>query len=815
LIFRVRVFFLAVLALLGGLAPIYLASQQVRNQAEDNCDKRLTIVAEMLVRNLGERWRRNLDVESLALDSELRRLLESYVKAEEKKAGSGLEKAHAAAIKFFESQLKDQLRPAAELILVSASGTVIAKLPDKDFFGARIENLQLPEPLPAEETAPPPTVAPPLETTPPAVDTNTAQALEQQPEIKEPKALEHKIEPKKLAAFQGAYGEKMSTAFLAAPVQGDQLFGWLVLGLEQKDEFAGDLKQALGIDIAVFGEKGIQASTLPRDAVGMLFAGLPPEGRLFSFGDRTSGIVGLLINASKWRGLIHLDASTGSYYLLAVQMGDVGAYAMNFIALQLGIAIVVALLIFAVGLVTVGTFIKQVKQSCQALNKVLDGHFDIEAPDEEIPQPFLDLANATFRVGQRLQSDAGAYALRQRTGEQAGEQHAADLSKVLGGGGPEEAVETAVNQPSVGSLMPEILPEQPREDPLGLFSADAGAGKSGPKSLPTTESTTIAVMDHPEPAFPKPAFSPSGSRSFKPAAPLREARPPSAGGLNINKLINEVDTSPAPPRTKQQPPPLRGAVGDPSVPGQAESGDFLFGMPRETSNPRMKASTALRVDPFAEQSTTIAEVPEDWLSSQVKKVSSASPPPLPGRPSPPPLRPAGHQHPFDLSDHLEAEPAQSDSAPDFFAEKTTIASLDQVEGYSGGQSTRELDPNQMAKAAIKTQHEETTDPAARDWERGSTIVGSVSADVIAGLVESTKKGVDEDPFTSHAREVYASFLSIRQRCSEPIAGLSFDKFLVKVSKNREALIARHGCRDVRFEAYEKDRKAALKATPVK
>jgi len=42
-----------------------------------------------------------------------------------------------------------------------------------------------------------------------------------------------------------------------------------------------------------------------------------------------------------------------------------------------------------------------------------------------------------------------------------------------------------------------------------------------------------------------------------------------------------------------------------------------------------------------------------------------------------------------------------------------------------------------------------------------------------------------------------------------------DKFVEKLEKNKQSLVSRLSCRDVKFQVYIKDGKAALKATPVK
>ncbi|WP_373046070.1 MXAN_5187 C-terminal domain-containing protein [Vulgatibacter sp.] len=72
-----------------------------------------------------------------------------------------------------------------------------------------------------------------------------------------------------------------------------------------------------------------------------------------------------------------------------------------------------------------------------------------------------------------------------------------------------------------------------------------------------------------------------------------------------------------------------------------------------------------------------------------------------------------------------------------------------------------------------------------------------------------------DPDEAHFQLVYREFLATRERCGETIGGLTWEKFLAKLQKNREQLVAKYGCRTVRFTVYVKDGKAALKATPVR
>jgi hypothetical protein len=65
------------------------------------------------------------------------------------------------------------------------------------------------------------------------------------------------------------------------------------------------------------------------------------------------------------------------------------------------------------------------------------------------------------------------------------------------------------------------------------------------------------------------------------------------------------------------------------------------------------------------------------------------------------------------------------------------------------------------------------------------------------------------------RQIFDQFVSMKRSCNESTAGLVYEKFAEKLIKNRDDLMMKTGCREVRFTVYVKDGKAALKATPVK
>ena len=68
---------------------------------------------------------------------------------------------------------------------------------------------------------------------------------------------------------------------------------------------------------------------------------------------------------------------------------------------------------------------------------------------------------------------------------------------------------------------------------------------------------------------------------------------------------------------------------------------------------------------------------------------------------------------------------------------------------------------------------------------------------------------------AYFQEIYEQFVALKGQLGEPADQLTFEKFQITLAKNRDTLKARYGCATVRFQVYEKDGKASLKATPVK
>jgi hypothetical protein len=89
---------------------------------------------------------------------------------------------------------------------------------------------------------------------------------------------------------------------------------------------------------------------------------------------------------------------------------------------------------------------------------------------------------------------------------------------------------------------------------------------------------------------------------------------------------------------------------------------------------------------------------------------------------------------------------------------------------------------------------------------------------LPGAAYQAFAGNSADAFSEeeyHFQEVFREFVLTREKCMEPSDGLTYDKFVQKLRKNKDQLMQKYSCRTVKFQVYVKENKAALKATPVK
>lgn len=162
-------------------------------------------------------------------------------------------------------------------------------------------------------------------------------------------------------------------------------------------------------------------------------------------------------------------------------------------------------------------------------------------------------------------------------------------------------------------------------------------------------------------------------------------------------------------------------------------------------------------------------------------------------PAPAPAEEAPAEEPFD-SDRTTAYPTSLSGTTQLPALSEQAAQEAEEEEHD---ATRVAAiPNELLQASLR-RAEEVVIPAAPAEPLPSVAPAMVDSDEV------------------HFQEVFQEFLAVREQCGEAGESLTYEKFAAKLRKNRESLTQKYSCRTVRFQAYVKDGKAALKATPVR
>ena len=159
----------------------------------------------------------------------------------------------------------------------------------------------------------------------------------------------------------------------------------------------------------------------------------------------------------------------------------------------------------------------------------------------------------------------------------------------------------------------------------------------------------------------------------------------------------------------------------------------------------------------------------------------------------------GYKNPMSMAS------TQSNPAVDPFAMAGGMMSSDeQAQGDNPDATRVAVIPQELLKASARGNTKENPMAPLPKTMPGMPRVASVPPSIASGGSED-----------AHFQEVFRDFVATRERCGEPADGLTFDKFVAKLRKNKEQLVAKYNCKTVRFQVYVKEGKAALKATPVK
>lgn len=254
-----------------------------------------------------------------------------------------------------------------------------------------------------------------------------------------------------------------------------------------------------------------------------------------------------------------------------------------------------------------------------------------------------------------------------------------------------------------------------------------------------------------------------------------------SGPLRASLSVLPLDAAAAPPKAAAST-PIPAQQTDSPTPGPD---DFQF--PSEQPAPQAEAEEDDAAQALASGGGRMSPVPPSYQSLPPTPVPSAATSPVPSpwatpvpAASAPPVGSAKPLDPFGMvSQGSPADSYYGDDNPD----ATRVAAV----------------PQELLQASASSM------PANAGASAVARPLGGVPS-VAAPAV---------DPEEQHFHDVFQEFVATRARCGEPSEGVTYDKFVAKLRKNRDQLVQKYACRTVRFQVYVKEGKAALKATPVK
>ena len=256
-------------------------------------------------------------------------------------------------------------------------------------------------------------------------------------------------------------------------------------------------------------------------------------------------------------------------------------------------------------------------------------------------------------------------------------------------------------------------------------------------------------------------------------------------------------------------------IADAPPPPEATADDFNFGP--MTPGPRGSEAPPSRVGntqpaPVYSPPPPLEEPSEDPFAA----LGPPSPAPPPLQRVPPPMATLGDEE-DEVGQRTTSYPAhgyknpmsmastQASPAVDPFAMAGGMMSQDeQMQGDNPDATRVAIIPQELLKASARGNSKENPMGTLPRAGPAGPMPRVASAIAPAG-------GGEE----AHFQEVFRDFVATREKCGEPADGLTFDKFVAKLRKNKEQLVVKYNCKTVRFQVYVKEGKAALKATPVK
>ena len=585
----------------------------------------------------------------------------------------------------------------------------------------------------------------------------------------------------------------------AAPLVDDgEIKGAILVGHPLDETAIREWAETLGVHITLASDKSVVVSsasgTLAQTIVEAAFEAVSPVyagDREEAITDGSFSFLPLLVDhhvsgeayvsigtpvlgaPSRFQWVISVDAVEGFGGLAERQSVVLGGMVAAFL---------IALLI---GIINYRSFVVPNDRISEHLSEVQMGRGAAELPEASVSRPFRRMVRLINMIVQRIPNRAVV--------------PTADLSSIVRPTSLEEDLVLS-EMPNVASSVPVPTPVgAPSGLPIAVVAPDGsnhdGAAGSGSISLTNDAREAAELLAAPEklddlaldslpPAVssappPMAEHSNGGGRSHDISADLHGmAASASASAFNPASLDLESLGVPATPGAEAA---IADAIaqleGASSVQYDSVNADGLG-----------KSANAIRGRPMGGSMPGVDAPPFDEVS-----VPSATLGPPPG------ARGGGS---LDLS---QAAALRDDPRPPFGPEETVVAP---VASELLAQSARD---DLTGRHAVPV-------PARSDATEIANLPGGLvaqGADSAAPARASGRPQPNLDPDDEvHFKEVYDRFIDLRRRCGESTDELAFERFLSKLTRNRENLIKKYNCRTVRFQVYKKDGKAALKATPV-
>ena len=243
-------------------------------------------------------------------------------------------------------------------------------------------------------------------------------------------------------------------------------------------------------------------------------------------------------------------------------------------------------------------------------------------------------------------------------------------------------------------------------------------------------------------------------------------------------------------------------------------------------------------DPFTPTPAPL-EVEPEAISAEEAGLVEAEPvaEPLEGEPAPPKKSESdqassaakGDFSFAGLLDDGHAAPAPADEARPSLAEARGEPSAEEPAPFPGDEPTLVEPVSAALLDKLRERDEEQSQPANPGWgplvpegdpldrtsERAPPAMDLVAEANVTMHDFSMPALETQEPDAQHWHETYDRFRELKGQLGEPADKINFEKFAAKLKKNRADLLARHSCKGVRFSVYEKDGKAAIKATAIR